>query len=80
MRTGAQGRRKFGRKKMNPVYGSLGDVQGEMASICLDGWVCGSGDIWTRDGNLRHCWCVVWQAEAEWISPLHAPSARIVVQ
>lgn len=32
-----------------------------MPNIYLDGWVCDSGDIWARRGNLR-C-CMAWQAE-----------------
>lgn len=63
---------------MNPcqAYGSLGGIQGKMAGMCLDGWVCDSGDIWARDGNLgSHVGVQLGKQRAEWISPLLAPLA-----
>lgn len=42
---------------MNPRRAcSLGDIPGEMVSICLDGWVCDSGEIWASSGDLGTLW------------------------
>lgn len=60
------GGREFSRKKVNPCRAcSLGGIPGEMASICLDGWVCDSGDVWARGGDLGTLWVHRWASREQ---------------
>lgn len=61
-------------------YVSLGGIPGEMASICLDGWVCDSGDTWARGGDLGTLWVHRLASREQNGFRLHAHSPDTKVQ